>query len=127
MRGKIEMAISLRDIPPNFTFSVPYHPSVTEKDMRRAAELLIDFERRASETLKKNVRAFVAALEQRGKNLRSLLGAENHFALQQFKAELRLEAIKQLRPPPGLGVSRAELVRPRPRRVTNFLSKRGIK
>jgi hypothetical protein len=127
MRGKIEMTISLKDIPPNFTFNVPYHPSVTEKDMRRATELLIDYQRRAAETRQQNVRAFVAALEQRRKKLRSLLGAEHHFALQQFKRELRLEAIKQLRPPDGLGVSRAELVRARNRRVTNFLSKRGIK
>lgn len=79
------MATSIKELPPNLTFRVPYHASVTEKEMRRVAELLVDYEQRAAETRKQHARAFVAALEQRRKKLRSLLGAEHHFALQQFK------------------------------------------
>lgn len=95
--------------------------------MRRAAELLVDYEVRAAKTRKQNFRAFVAALDRRRKRLRSLLGAEHHFALEQFKGELRLEAINERKPPLGLKMDKAARVRSRTRRVTNFLSKRGIK
>ena len=121
------MAISLKDVPSNIAFRIPYHPSVTEKNMRRAAELLVDHERRAAESHSQNVKAFVSAVESKRKKLISLLGTENHFALEQFKEELRLEAFNQLRPPHGLEGSRAEFVRNRTRRVSSFLSKRGIK
>ena len=95
--------------------------------MRRAAELVADYERRAAKSRTQRVKAFVDALERRHKKLTSILGAEHHFALEQFKEDLRLEAIKQRRPPHGLGQSRAEFVRNRTRRVSNFLSTRGIK
>ena len=121
------MATSSKEFPPDLAFHVPYHPSVTEKDMRRAAELLVDYEVRAAETRKQNVKAFVTDLDRRRKKLRSLLGAEHHFALQQLKGELQLEAINEKKPPFGLKTDQAALVRIRTRRITNFLSKRGIK
>ena len=63
------------DLPLNFTFRVPYHPDVTEKEMRLAAELLVDYEQRATEIHLQQAKTFLAALEQRRQNLRQLLGA----------------------------------------------------
>src|SRR4051794_14580037 len=87
--------LATMDHPLNFTFRIPYHADVMEKEMRRAAELLVDYERRATETHVQQAETFVAALEQRRQELRKLLGAGHHFALQQFKQELRIEATKR--------------------------------
>jgi hypothetical protein len=111
---------------PNFTFRVPYHPDVTEQEMQHTAELWVDAEQRAAERHQQAVRTFVATLEERHRELRNLLGAENHFALQQLKQELDLEAIRRLKPPHGLGISRADVGRTHTQQVTQFLSQRGI-
>jgi hypothetical protein len=57
--------------------------------------------------------------------LRRILGGENAFALDQFKRELRLAAMKRRRPPEGIA-NREDLVRTQAKQIKSFLTKRGL-
>jgi hypothetical protein len=112
------------DLVSHFDFRLPYHPKVTETEMLAAAELVADAERRKSESFGERVRTYAGALAERNRKLRELVGGDNYFALQQFKQELRLEEIRNRRPP--YGTRRADLKRDRASRIAAFLSERGV-
>ena len=120
------MSPLIKDVPENFTFRVPYDPRVSEKTMRDTAELWAHYQQDAAKRQRERVKEFAEILRQRGDKLRSVIGGDHYFALQRFKQALRLAVLKKTKPPYGLGISRAELVAEQSRRVSNFLSERGV-
>jgi hypothetical protein len=120
------MSQPIKDVPDNFTFRVPYHPRVSEKTMRDAAELWVHYQQNAAKRQREKIQAFADLLQQRADKLRNVIGGDHYFALQRFKQALRVAAIKKRKPPHGLGMSRAELVADQSRRISNFLSDRGV-
>jgi hypothetical protein len=112
--------------PQNFVFRVPFHPDVTERQMKRAAELWADFENKESKRDEARAIEFAATLERRTEKLRRAIGAEHFFALQQFKQALQLEASRNRNPVKVTSEFRADLVRNNKRRVKKFLAGRGL-
>lgn len=92
--------------------------------MLAAAELVADAERRKGEVFGERVTTYAAALAERNRKLRELVGGDHYFALQQLKQELRLEEIRNRRPP--YGTRRADLKRDRAGRIAAFLKERGV-
>ena len=115
-----------KDLPPHFAFRIPYDPAVSEKEMNRAAEDWAAFEIEAAKQHAERARKFVAAVRQRAEKLREVIGGEHYLDLQRFKQRLRLEALKKMKPPHGLGMTDEELLRTRRRQIQKFFQERGI-
>ena len=121
------MAYSVDEVPPGFSFRVPFDARVSERDVRRATALWIASQQRKVARRQAQVKKLAGQIERRRKTLRAAVGAEAFFALSQFKRQIRLEAARKRSPPHGLGISQDQLVRKQTKRIETFLEKRGVK
>jgi hypothetical protein len=116
----------VKNPPLNFVFRLPFHPDVNEKTTNRAAELWADYEAGVRKRDEEKASEFAATIKRRAEKLRRTIGAEDFFALQRFKQNLQLEALKKRNPIKATAEIRADLVRNQTRRVKKFLAGRGI-
>jgi hypothetical protein len=115
-----------KNLPSNFTFRIPFHPKVSEKEVDRAAELWVDSERQRSKLQDERAAKAAETVRRRVEKLRTTIGADHYFALDQFKRTLRQEALQKPTSRQVLAKARADLVRNQTRQVKKFLADRKV-